>query len=436
MDKREYFIKMINKGLYMNRDWIITTFCAVRNRPTFNEAKYDGQVITKGGEDTLLYFFDKESNSAIPIEDTNVKTSVLNFRSVETIKAGEIPLVESDIATTYGIFLGNMIMLHYPFGTKHPFVNGVITSKQVDWITERLVDNPPNGGDVPADKVSVKEFVKFGESCGYISSLATYFASSGSSNTTTVNPAVLKLRDQLYKKYEGKLHDRTVQAIIEEELVKADKTTFENDPDGKAYLTSGKAFNPVRKKTYLSVGGTSGFGGENAKAFIGNSLREKWKVEDIHHYANEARSGSYFRGKETQYGGYETKLAYRMAMTSTVAEDFCKANRGMAISFLPTTNLNYYIGRNVVTKNGPVELTAGNVGSLVGKRVMIHSPQYCQTDGGSYCAICMGKKYSQLRSGVPSVVAHIGDVLMYDKMKRMHGKALVTFTVAMQNIMY
>lgn len=437
MTRLEYYLKALNANCYQSYDWVIGAFCVLKDRPLLQDATYDYQIIFDHTDTKHLYAaIPDESGSRHPvkIEGTDRTLAAFFVKEEVDIPANALPLNNPACNTTYGIMLGNMFLLHYPFGNKFPFVNDVIPSSFEDQLATLLTDDPAKGQEEDPTKVYVYEYGKYAEACGALAGFAFIFASSGSEKALTVDKSVLELRDKLIKENAHQLNDIKVQAEIERQVVEADKASFKNDP-ARDFLITGKSFNPTRKKQLVMIGGSSGFGTDGEATFIATSLRDKWKVKDVPAHVNEARAGSYFRGKETQFGGADVKVAYRMAMNSKVAKDFCGVTTGKRIT-ISEFNAKRMVGLYAVTPSGPKEITKENVGTLNGKTLMYYSPQYCQVDGSSYCAVCVGKIYSRLPNGIPSVVANIGDVYMYDKMKRMHGKALVTTILNLRAISY
>ena len=449
MLKRDYFLLAVNQGCYLNSDWIKDAFCGSDDLPRIEQATYHGQLV-RGEEKDSVAFAEPNGEffTAVPIDDIKIGEFFFNAKDDLLLKAGELPIVKQDIATGYGSVIANMCILYFPFKDKFEYTNKIFGGWFEEILVSRFEDNIVTYENVAGimipkidhskeqkDKIYVHEFIKYSEACGYLASLAPIFASSGSLKAMTVAPEVIKLRDELVEKHKSQLGDRTVQAQIEEQLVAADKASFKDDIDGKDFLISGKSFNPTRKKAQIMIGGSAGFGIGGTASFIPTSLKDKWKVEDIPVHANEARSGSFYRGKETQLGGTIVKSAYRMTFTAKVSYKFCGSENGQT-AVISELNKNQYLGLYQVTPSGPVEITSSNVAALFNKLTFIHSPQFCKSDGSSYCHICLGKTYNRMEYGLPSVVANIGDVYMYDKMKRMHGKALNTFKVNMSLIMY
>ena len=449
MHKREYFLWAMKNNLYMVRRWIVSSFTVQKDRPYLADSSYVGEIIL-GDAPNQLYFHALIDGvkTAVKIDDCEKDRPVFNAKEKIIIQPNDTPLNDTVIETIYGSVLANMVILHYPFKQKFKFSTKVFGGWFEDILAERLTDNvyttyKHNGMSFrkldeltnDPNKVYVYEYERYAEACGFLASMAPIFASSGSLGTMTVDPKVLQLRNKLIKEHAHEINNKTVQAKIDDALVKADQESFKDDPDGRDFLISKKSWNPTRKKALILIGGSSGFGQGGDQTFITGSLRDKWKIPDIPAHANEARAGSYFRGKETQYGGAEVKTAYRMTLTSSVKMDYCGTKRGK-VEIITEDNKQYFIGLFIVGTKAPIEITKENVAQYLNKPYQIHSPMYCKVEGSSYCATCVGKNYSRLRTGIPSAVANVGDVYMYDKMKRMHGKAMVLAKLNINLVMY
>lgn len=435
MNKRDYYVLCIRNKLYERRDWVISAFSVVRKRPFIADAKYAYQLLYDPKDPDLIWTAIPTDNGFVAELITDMPMDRPPFIANEPmiVKAGEVPLVTEDHDTTYGIILGNMYLLYYPFGTKFKFVNGEIPESISDRIAELLTDNVKPGEIEKHGRIYVRELVRFGDGCDMLAALDKLFTFSGSNKLLTVDPGVLKLRDELVEKHKDQLHDPRVQAYIEDLVVKADKDSFKGDPAEK-FLVSGKSFNPTRKKQLIMIGGSAGFGGADGgkSSFIPTSLRDGWKIEDIPIHANEARAGSFFRGKETAAGGTDVIVATRMGMNTRISEDYCGSERGL-VTIIDQPNYSKYYGLSIVNGKDPILLTPENIAQYKDKKVLLHSPSYCKTKGDAYCATCVGVTWSRLKDGMNNVLSNTGDVFMYDRMKRMHGKALKTTTFVFVN---
>lgn len=116
-----------------------------------------------------------------------------------------------------------------------------------------------------------------------------------------------------------------------------------------------------------------------------------------------------------------------MGMNAKISEAFCGTKFGMPTVITQEDKKKYY-GLYIVGQQGPIAIDQSNVEKYIGVKLMVYSPTHCISKGDAYCETCIGKTWSLLKSGVNNVITNIGDVFMYDKMKRMHGKALATAT--------
>lgn len=428
MKKRDYYLACIRNRIYAKRDWVISVFAVVDKRPTIPEATYAYQIVCDPADPDKLFAMMPTENGLVStlITDSDMRLPLYVANEPLDIVDGEIQMPTGDINTTYGIILGNMYLLYTPFGNKFKFINGEIPENITDKIRDLLTDDVAPGVEERHDRIYVREYLKFGVACDRLSGFDTLFTFSGSPKLLTVDPGVLELRDKLIAENRDKLHDPRIQSEIEEQVVAADKASFKGDPAEK-FLISGKSFNPTRKKRLIMIGGSAGFGGaDGGKAtFIPSSLRDGWKLDDIPSHVNDARAGSYFRGKETALGGTDVILATRMGMNTRIEEKFCGATTGLKIKISKEHYKKYY-GLYLVNGSEPLLLTPENISQYEGKTVSRHSPAYCKVKGDAYCRYCIGDGWSLLRNGVNNVLSNIGDVFMNDRMKRMHGKALKT----------
>lgn len=419
----------MNTEIYRKRDWVFSVFAACEEYPTIHDVKYPYQIIQDVSNPEVLFYAkpkDDGGYEAVHLEGSKKNHVIYKENMAITLEENDIPLThEPNTQTTLGIILGNMYLLYYPFKNKFNFFNGIITKAFDQRIVERLTDDVAPGEKEDPNKIYIHELLKYNDACDAISGFDHLFASSGSGNIITVHQSVIELRNQLLEKHKHELMDPRVQADIESQLVAADKASFKDDRDARNFLITGKSFNPTRKKQLILIGGSGGFGSDGTQSFIPTSLNEGWKVEDIPIHANEARAGSYFRGKETANGGTKVKEANRMAMDTEITKEFCGATIGLK-EHIHETQKSKYLKRYMVSPDGPVLLTKDNIDQYVGKTVELHSPQYCKVDGANYCKICIGLTWAALPKGLSNVISNIGDVFMYDKMKRMHGKALAT----------
>lgn len=62
--------------------------------------------------------------------------------------------------------------------------------------------------------------------------------------------------------------------------------------------------------------------------------------------------------------------------------------------------------------------------NLIGKNVMVRSPQFCQLKKTDYCACCMGPRLSLNPTAASTAVSGMGSEMMLLYMKAAHAKGL------------
>lgn len=429
MKKRDYFLELMRVDRHRYRHWLINAFSQLRQRPQLSEVTYAYQLIEDPAyPDKLCYAKEVDGKYVVEvIEDSSNSRPLFAAKEPLDIVEGELPLRTGSINTTYGIILQNMLLIHYAFGTKLSFINAKLNTKFEDQIPELLTDNAPLAQRKP-DRIYVDEYLRFIEAAEYATTLDHLFVSSGSENILVISDNVINLKKHLLEKHKDELNDITVEAQITDKLVAADKESFKDDEDARDFLITGKSYNPTRKKQLAMIGSAGAFGPDTKTTFVGDSLNDGWRKDQIHLHANEARAGSYFRGKETQEGGAGAKESNRITMNTRVSMDYCGTPKGKP-TYHADINARKYIGLYAVNGKEPMLITESNIGQVVAKKLAVHSPQYCKAQKPNYCSVCVGKQYSQLKNGLGSAVTNVYDVYMYDKMKRMHGVTLVTVRI-------
>ena len=238
----------------------------------------------------------------------------------------------------------------------------------------------------------------------------------------SVDPAVLKRRDELLLEYGNQLHDPAIVARIETELTQMDREWFKGDP-GEGFLLSAKSVDVSRKRAFVMVGVETGFSDtRDGVEPIKKSLNEGWDLNQMPAMVNNARSGSYNRGHETALGGESVKYFYRVFQNTRVVEDDCQTTEGLLWTI---TEDNYTTFAGLWTTEGVV-LDNATTKALIGKTIKIRSPMLCRTASPSFCAKCVGNLLAANPTGLHIAASDVGSIFMSTFMGAMHGKALRT----------
>lgn len=420
MKKIDYFIKAINANLYLNKSWIIRCFSIVQETKTLEQLQTFEILQNNSG-----HYFKNEEGQLELIEGTDKDPSqpAFVFKEKCVLPAKSLINVTEEVETTYGRILANAILIHYPVGDKISFINKRFFVSDIENIlAKNLFDTPPPNEERDPKKFYVDELIRVFEASSYLSGLSLLTVPTATEKTMTIDPEIIKYRDEQYKILGDTINDRSVEAKLMQELIAMDKKSFEGDA-GAGFLISGKAFNVVRKKRFIAVGSEPGLTADSTNPFIKNSLYEGIDKEKFPAYNNGSRQGSYKRGRETELGGELTKWLLRTFSNSRVQFTDCGTRVGLPIIIEPGNQTDYY-GYAVVTKDGHEIIDNDNIGNYLQKSVMLRSPAFCHSSLTDYCNICLGPKLSANPDALALAASKYGSDFMGISMGAMHGKAL------------
>lgn len=325
--------------------------------------------------------------------------------------------LEKPIETTAGRFLLNVLLLEIPFGDTFTYINkaGFDLKGLEASISKLLMEG----------KLKVEQYKRYVDNLFFIGHFTELCVPNFTRASLTTTPDMKKLKEELFKKYEGRLEDPEVIMEIENALISADKAYLKDDEAMRFYAPlGGKPFNIARKKMYCTVGGIEAFSKDSGKyTFIRNSLAEGWDASQMPAYANEIRKGSYNRGHETQLGGAQTKYIVRVFQDLVLSEEDCHSHRGLMVDFSKYP-VKEYIGRYIKDKSQWVEITAENMSKYSEGRYLMRSPMYCKTQHG-LCKVCAGRMFSKLDAKhVSMYIVDISSTFTTMALKLMHGSKL------------
>ena len=446
MDRRQYFVECLQAGKYRSKRWIFSVFTLNKNVPTPEDKNklvtgadqwlstgedFNYEIMKNSADEKGVYFVDPNNNGALTkIDDAVVTEPIFRVKDRITLHPGDLANVGEEIETTYGNALINAMVLVWPFGNKVPFITGRISGSALEEkIGSRLKDTPPEGTERDPAFLYVDEFLKYCEAMSSLAGLAPINVPSASRRSMTVDPAVVKRRDELLEQYKDQLSDPAIVARIEEELAELDKSQFKGDP-AEGFYISKKGFEVNRKRQFVMVGTESGFGDtKRGVKPITNSLQEGWQIEYLPEMADSLRSGSFNRGSQTALGGESVKYFYRIFQNTRVAEEDCGTNGGIT-RLITKDNWKAFLGLHLVPTGDrspdTTRLTEEKIKSFIGQRIKIRSPMICKTEGASFCARCVGDALARSPTGLHIAFADVGSIFMLSFMKAMHGKALRT----------
>lgn len=451
MDKRQFFIEGIQSNTYKRKDWILSLF-AVTQLPDHNpESNYPYQLVRTGEKDMCYYCVDPaDKTQLIKLDNTNITEPLFKVNEPVTLKPHDLMNVLELTNTTYGAAIINAYVLIYAFGKKIPYIHDMKNGGKLDsLVVSKAVEYPPDflskdkkyleeciAGLNPDDpNIYVHELKKYTFALSAIPGFSTICAPAGSTKTMSVNPAIIKRRDELLKEHAGKLNDPIVMAGIMGELAQMDMADFANDPQAGLFIKD-KSFHIARMKAHILYGIEYGMDKTNLDPpVISTSLAEGIQYKDLPALSDSSRAASYDRGNQTALAGAGVKEIYRALQNVTVLDQPCNTKIGIVLP-IEKDNIGSLEGRyaidyasgksSVITKEWAVK--------NIGKNVIVRSPMYCKAPGMSYCPYCVGDSYSKSPTGLHIAGSDVLSIFMNDSMKAMHGKVLATKILELDTI--
>lgn len=427
MHKLDYFLKAIKSNCHENKAWVISCFAVTHEDvKAWERDPYPYRVVqTPLGS----YFVDPDvlqpnPINLTPIEGYSIGTPIFGFKDRILLKAGDVENLDTDIETTLGNLLFNIICLVNAFGKKIPYINkNVSVSDLENTIAANLYDTPKEGEVREETKLYVDEYLKFVNGVFYLTNFSQLCVWGATEKVLTPPPGIVEFKEQLLKKYEGQLHDSSIIAKIDDELIKFDAEYLKGDP-GENFLISAKSRKIVRKRKFLMYGGEAGLDESTRIDPITNSLDQGWQLEKFPTMNNALRAGTFNRGAQTELGGESVKWLLRASSNIVVASDDCGTKIGKPFN-VTEKNFKKIIDFTILVKGESLSiLNEDEAGTYIGKSIMIRSPMYCRMDKTDFCKACVGRKLSENPTGLSMTISEYGSAFLSLFMKAMHGKSL------------
>lgn len=447
MDKDQYFIEAIQAKKHLLKEWVLRAFCVIEDRQyqPDNAKPYD--IVSKANEKTLFFVDPDDKANLIPLNGTSVDAPPFYPNEALILKPGSLANVHQVIKTTFGTALVNAMVLVWPFKDKIDYISGrwdggavdkLVASRLVDYPPEMIVDQITFDTTIKSEKwiaqeksgqgapIYIHELQKYYKAMANLAGFTQVVTPAASPKSLTVDPAIIKRRDELLNQYRDQLKDPAIVANIVAELAQMDRDSFKGD-SASGFLIKSKAFDISRMKAYILYGLEYGFNDGDEPAFIPTSLAEGMDLTTFTDQVNGLRAASYSRGALTALGGAGVKEIYRILQNCSVSDKACNTQMGVLFT-VEKELISHLIGRYAINPKDktPIPLTKEILEKNIGKKVVVRTPGYCQAPGLSYCPICIGDAYSRNKTGLHSVGADVLSVIMNDFMKAMHGKKLAT----------
>ena len=403
MNLKEYILKVIELKLYTNIKWFFSLFAIHKDgyEDNYIAIKNNNYYLKVDGE---LYMFNK------PITEP-----VLSITDKVKMLKGEINNLDEDIETSLGLLLINIIRLADPFKGKVKYINKMFTDKDIE---KRLPDMLKN------KTITIDEYLTYTDSASFILPLANLFTYSSTIKTITPPPNMKQEKERITKEFDSKygkdwVNDASKAIEFTNKLKEVDQEYLKDDPSyGK--ILSGKVTNNSRPRLYGAFGVEYGFDKSGTKfKFIPESLQDGYPKdkEKLTALFNSARAASYGRGKETQQGGSLAKDMLRPTSSLRIKTGDCGTTRGKK-TLVTEHNHKRYTGSYLLDK-GKTSIIE-DTEKLIGKTVVIRSPQYCIEEGDNFCQYCLNETMRNYEDGLPLLMLEVAGAVLNSSMKAMH----------------
>jgi hypothetical protein len=243
---------------------------------------------------------------------------------------------------------------------------------------------------------------------------------AASKKSIIVNPEITKQKAGLLKAYEGRLHDASAVAALQNKLAALNDEYLKDDPAERFYIKK-KSKTSLLKVTGM-VGAEQDFIDESKINVMTRSLHEGWGVDNIQMMANAIRAGSYNRGTNTALGGYEVKIIARIFQNYSITLIDCNTKLGAFVK-INKINVKNFNGRYLV--DGTV-LNEGILMDKIGQYIKIRSPGYCNTPGAAICTKCIGETITNTSIRIPALMTTAIANFLSLFLALVHGQALAT----------
>lgn len=419
MDKKDFFLLCMQQGKFKSKPWVLRAFSLVQETKTVENIGFYDILQTPAG----FFYKSPETNGLEPI--TGIESGKPMFTSQDpiTVKKGTLPGFVKDEDTKIGRVLYHCIVFVYPFDDKVEFTNKQLNMGAFeDRVAANFEDDVQEGQTELRNKFYPRELVRYYEAVAYSRGLAMLFVPAASPKSMTIDPKVLKRRDELFSDPKINLDDQAQAAAVEMELVEMDKKSFEGD-SASGFLINKKDFAVIRKKRFISFGSGAGLTPDSRTKYVKRSLDDGVDIDNFKSYNDEMRSGSYKRGVETMFGGELDKWLVRESSNIRVIPENCGTTVGLP-DMVTEFNKVSMIGTNIVSGKGFVTLTEDNIGTYLGKAIFRRSPAACWGKAPDYCAVCLGSRLSMNPDAISIAFSQYGHDFMGESMSAMHGKSL------------
>lgn len=434
MTPNQYLLYAIQKKLHLDSVWYRYAFTVARESDTLKAKLYPGKLV----QEPFGFFYVDDELKVNKIQGELKPNQPLFAKNDPiTITKEWIPsLQENSVETTIGRLIVNLFIVE-AFGDKIAYMNEKFSPSDVEGKIAAVVQStPPEGTARDPKGFYIDEYIKFCESVSFLENLSNIFSHSVSRVGVLPAPGRKEFKQELLKKYEGRLNDPVEMSKFEEELGQYDINYLKNDPAYGTFMKGKTA--KSRAKLFMSQGGeANNFSSSMEVTPIIPALEDGIALDDkgFTASANMIRFGSFARGAETVNGGVVAKGLNNAADNWVVVDGDCGSKLGITRIYTGSETFRL-IGRTAIIDGKLVEIPDQETASKFdGKSVILRSPLYCKMESTRTCSKCAGPELSIYKKGVTIPLGEVSSGILTDSLKLMHDSSLSAAVMDLKSVL-
>lgn len=368
--------------------------------------------------------YDEKSKKVLP--------SRFNTTDPITLKPNEYYNKE-EIKTTLGRLITNKFFFEDGLREVVGYVNKPITKKELKKIDETianaLLDNK-------IDISTIKKYYNKQQWLGL--SVHSILCSSFTPETIKPLPEVLKLKEELFKKYaedlkgpNGVIYANKIETILIEEA----KKILDKDPGMSLYKSGARGSFDNNYKNMFIIRGPVYNNVTKRFDVLKNSFAEGIEKDNIPSYASQVISGAYPKAVGTRDAGYYSKKFFAVYQTTVLDEQGSDCGSKKYRLFNLTEKNYEKVKYRWINDNGKlVCLTPDIAPKYYGKTVQMRSPLYCTQH--NICSKCAGDlAYRMKLKNIGLTVPDIASTYLNRLMKAFHSAVVDIYEIKIDDMM-
>lgn len=370
MNKLDYIMEAFNKRAYTKKAFLLSVFSII-NKGQESKLTNIPYALQRDWDNNRCYFIRPFSDGEKIYIDSVTPDKPLFVKNEPIIVTAESSnYVNENIETTIGRFLLNVVVFFESFKGKVPYINEQIDGKRIKKvISDLMTDNPKDGEELPPGKATVDECLKVTQQLDYLEGLNQVFVKASSVDVFTIDPNIIKLRDELLQDLEnrGLLNDPVAVVEVINRLVAEDAKVQYNGPSKDLFINESFISNS-RKKMFLVFDMAPDFH-TGKYELLKKSLNEGWDLTKFSAYVNTAIDASYSRSVSVALAGADVKTVILLTGRIKAIQGDCGSKRTELVK-LTERNFNMWTGGFYLDQNNKLtNITDTDFDTLKGKEV-------------------------------------------------------------------